>query len=67
MRGLLQRGKRHEANLVALVHFLQRPPHARVAGQAPAAIGRPVERGDGDRHCVTRSSSSCSNVSPIPS
>ena len=55
MRGLLHRGERKQANVVGLAHFLERPAHAHVARQSPAAIGRAFEGGDGDGHPEFRS------------
>ena len=50
MRGLLHLRERHQADVVGLAHFLERPAHAHVARQAPAAIGRALEGGDGGVH-----------------
>src|SRR4051794_16101561 len=53
VRGFLLRLQRDEAHLVRLAHLFQRPANAGVARQAPAAIGRPLNGGDDDRHRST--------------
>ena len=47
MRGFLHSTERDETNLVRLAHFFKRPANAHVARQAPAAIRRPLEDGNG--------------------
>jgi hypothetical protein len=50
MLGFLHRAERQQPNVVGLAHLFERPANAHVAGQSPAAIGRPFEGGDGDGH-----------------
>ena len=50
VRGFLHRLERHQANLIRLAHFFQRPAHAHVARESPAAIGRTLKGGDGGNH-----------------
>ena len=53
MRGLLFGLERDKANLVGPAHFFERPADTRVARQALAAVGRPLEGGDDDGHGAT--------------
>lgn len=50
MRGLLHLLERHEAHVVRLPGFLQRPAHLHVAREAPALVGRIREGSDGGGH-----------------
>ncbi len=50
MRRFLHRAERHQTNLVGQARFLQRPAHARIAGQSLAAVGRAFKGGDDDAH-----------------
>jgi hypothetical protein len=50
MRGFLEGAERDQAHRVGLADFFERPANARVAGEALAAVGRTLERGDRDGH-----------------
>ena len=47
MGGLLHRRERHQADVVGLAHFLERPANAHVARLPLAAVGRVFEGCDG--------------------
>src|ERR671933_2172466 len=53
MRGFLLGAERDKADLVGLANLFKRPANARIARQALAAIGRPLEGGDDDGHRET--------------
>src|SRR5271154_716731 len=50
MRGLLHLGEGKKTNMIRLAHFFERPAHAHVARQSPAAIGRLCKGGNGGCH-----------------
>src|SRR5215472_17623657 len=50
MCGFLQFAERNETNVVRLADFFQRPANLHIARQAPAAIGRVPECGNGRAH-----------------
>lgn len=50
VRGRIHLAEGHQAHVIGLPDFIQRPAHARVARQPPAAVGRLCEGGDGWDH-----------------